>query len=45
MSFPFSQGIHVQESDRLFRDLVGEFDSGMEVLHKVDETQKLVVAQ
>ena len=41
----FQVEFHVQESDGLFRDLVGEFDSGMEVLHKVDETQKLVVAQ
>ena len=34
-----------QESDRLFRDLVGEFDSGMGILHKVDEIQRLVVVQ
>ena len=41
----FQVEFHVQESDGLFRDLVGEFDSGMEILHKVDEIQKLVVPQ
>ena len=41
----FQGDFHVQKSDGLFRDLVGEFDSGMEILHKVDEIQKLVVAQ
>ena len=44
--FSLFQGeFHVLESDGLFRDLVGEFDSGMEILHKVDKIQKLVVAQ
>ena len=44
--FSLFQGeFHVQESDGLFRDLVGEFDSVMEILHKVDEIQRLVVAQ
>ena len=35
----------VQESDRLFGDLVVKFDGGMEILHKVDKIQKLVVFQ
>ena len=43
--FSLFQDFHVQDSDGLFRDLVGEFDSGMAVPHKVDEIQKLVVAQ
>ena len=44
--FSLFQGeFHVLESDRLFTDLVGEFDSGMEILHLVNEIQKLVVAQ
>ena len=41
----FQVEFHVQESNGLFRDLVGEFDGGMEILHKVDKIQKLVVAQ
>ena len=41
----FQVEFHVQESDGLFRDLVGDFDSGMEILHLVNEIQKLVVTQ
>ena len=41
----FQVEFHVQESDGLIRDLVREFDSGMEILHEVDKIQKLVVAQ
>ena len=39
----FQGAFLVQESDGLFRDLVGKFDGGMEILHKVDKIQKLVV--
>ena len=35
---------YVQERDGLFGDLIGKFDGGMEILHKVDKIQKLVVA-
>ena len=41
----FQGDFHVQESDGLFRYIVGEFDRMIEILHKVDEIQKLVVAQ
>ena len=41
----FQVEFHVQESDGLFGDLVGKFDGGMEILHKVDKIQKLVVVQ
>ena len=40
----FEEDFHVQESDGHLRDLVGEFDNGMEVLQKVDKIQKLFVA-
>ena len=32
----FQVEFHVQESDGLFGDLVGKFDGGMEILHKVE---------
>ena len=41
----FQVEFHVQESYGLFGDLVGRFDGGVEILHKVDKIQKLVVAQ
>ena len=41
----FEEDFHVQESDQLFRELVGTFDSRKEVLHKVDEIQQFVVTQ
>ena len=44
MLYVWQLQFHVQESDGLFRDLEGEFDSGMEILHKVDEIQKLALA-
>ena len=42
--FSFQGAVHVQESDGLLRDLVDEFDNGMEVLQKVDKIQKLFEA-
>ena len=39
--FCLFQDVHVQESDGLPRDFVGEFDSRMDVLHRVDEIQEL----
>ena len=41
----FQIEFHAQENDGLFEDLVGKFDGGMEILHKVDKIQKLVLAQ
>ena len=40
----FQGDVHVQESEGLLWGLEGEFDGGMEVLHKVDEIQKLALA-
>ena len=40
----FQGDVHVLKSDRLLRHLEGEFDNGLEVLHKVDEIQELVLA-
>ena len=40
----FQGDVHVQESEGLLWGLEGEFDGGMEVLHKVDEIHKLFVA-
>ena len=34
---------HVRKSDGLLRDLQGEFDSGMEVPHKVDSIHNILV--
>ena len=43
--FLVSRIVSCPESGRLFRDLVGEFEGGkIEVLHKIDEIHKLIVA-